>query len=122
MNGRFLLRCGLAAAMLSLLAAGSAQAACEWADRIDKDAAECLSGGWQNQAWPNKDTAWVRNECSELGTVVAKVDRKDAPDWTKWLEGDGRVNFSGSQGNIRGIYCCSDLGICNEADAIDPTK
>lgn len=122
MNGRFLLRCGLAAAMLSPFVAGSAQAACEWADRIDKDAAECLSGGWQNQAWPKKDTAWVRNECSELGKVVAKVDREGAADWTPTLRTDVKLYMSGSTGNIRGIYCCSDLGICNEADAIDPTK
>ena len=121
MNGTFLLRFALAAAMLSLLVSGTVQAACEWSDRIDKDSAECLSGGWENRSWPYKDTAWVKNECSDLGTVVAKVDRKDAADWTKWLEGDGKVNMSGADGNVRGIHCCSDLGqLCNRSDILNP--
>ena len=121
MNVNIPLRYGLAAAMLSLLFSGVAQAACEWSDRIDKDEAECLSGEWTNRTWPDKDTASVKNECSELGTVVAKVDRKDAKDWTKWLEGDGEVNMSGADGNVRGIYCCSDLSdLCNKSDIVNP--
>ena len=108
------------ALLLSLFAAGPVQADCEWSDRIEKDSAECLSGGFENHTWPDKDTAWVKNECPELGTVVAKVDRKDAPDWTKWLEGSGQVNMSGSQGNIRSIHCCSDLSdLCNKSDIIN---
>ena len=107
--------CALAA---SIILAGGAQAACEWSDRIAMDDAECLSGGWQNQAWPNKDTAWVKNECSALGTVVAKIDRKDARDWTLRLKNDFTVTMSGNAGNVRGIYCCSDLSdLCSKRES-----
>ena len=121
MNVSIPLRYALAAAMLSLLFSGVAQAACEWSDRIDKDEAECLSGEWTNRTWPDKDTASVKNECSALGKVVAKVDREGATDWTPSLNNDVELNMSGTLGNIRNIYCCSDLSdLCNKADVINP--
>ena len=108
-----------ALAAAALIFAGPAQAACEWSDRISMDSAECLTGGWNNQTWPKKDTAWVQNECPNLGTVVAKIDRKDAADWTPRLEDGARVDRYGTAGNIRGIHCCSDLSdLCNKSDIV----
>ena len=110
-----------AALVLSFMCSGLAQAACEWNDRINMDDAECLDGGWNNQTWPKKDTAWVQNQCPEFGTVVAKIDRKDAADWTPRLEDGSRVERYGTAGNIRGIHCCSDLSdLCNKSDIINP--
>ena len=109
------------ALVLSFMCSGLAQAACERNDRINMDDAECLSGSWSNQTWPNSDNALVRSHCSELGTVVAKIDRKDAADWTVWLSGDDTVVRSGTAGNIRGIHCCSDLSdLCNKSDIVNP--
>ena len=107
--------------LVFLVAVHSAHAECGPSQRIALNDAECLSGGFENRTWPRKDIAWVKSECSDYGTVVAKVDRKDAPDWTKWLEGDATENMSGSQGNIRAISCCSDIGdLCNKEDVINP--
>ena len=111
----------LGAVALLALIGSQAHAACEPSDRISLDDAECLEGGWSNQPWPFKDHARVRNWCDALGTVVAKIDRKDAADWTVWLDDWFTVHKSGTAGDIRGIHCCSDLSdLCNRADIIHP--
>ena len=111
----------LAAAALLLAVPNIAHAAWEWSDRTNMEDAECLAGTWSNQSWPKKDTAWVPNLCPSLGTVVAKIDRKDAADWTVWLRDDAQAQKSGTAGNVRGIHCCRDLSdLCNKSDVVNP--
>ena len=52
--------------------------------------------------------------------MTVKVDRKDAADWTLTLLSDFRKTWSGTAGDVRGIYCCSDRGLCNKSDFINP--
>ena len=110
----------LGAVVLSFMCSGLAQAACEWSDRISEHSLDCLSGEWHNQLWPKRDTAWVRNECSEFGSMVAKIERQHATDWTVHLTGGDRVEKSGTAGDVRGIYCCTDLSeMCAKSDVIN---
>lgn len=106
--------------MALVLVAGTAWANCGPSQRIDVEEADCLDGEWTNRMWPNHDTAWVENKCADLGTVVAKVDRANANDWTKTLDSDARESMSGAgtlTTYVRGISCCSDLSeLCNRIE------
>lgn len=123
MNGNTSRNSGLWAAgiLLLVVVAGPTHAdQCGPSDRVALDDAECLAGGFTNRTWPSNDSAWVRNDCSQYGTVVAKVDRAGAPDWTKWLDGSGAEIMQGSQGNIRSISCCRELSdLCSKVNLIN---
>ncbi|TGG94595.1 MAG: hypothetical protein ERJ67_02145 [Aphanocapsa feldmannii 277cV] len=95
------------------LAGQGAWAACERSHRVDRSDSPCLDASITNR-W-NKNGATAKNLCSDYGTMVVKVDRVRAPDWTWHLKNDKRRsrNFWGTR--IRSVSCCSDLstdGIC----------
>ena len=93
-------------------------AACGSDDRESRSDSECLSGRYSNSgsvSWNPSGEAWATNECPMRGKVVAKIDRRDASDWTWHLTDDTERHRSGNA-HIRDIKCCSDLGICNKSD------
>ena len=101
-----------------MVLAGQAHAACDTKDRIKHEDAECLTAEWDNDigVWSIVDVA-AKNECSDLGTVVAKVDRKACPDYTWHLTGSDTMERNGTWCDVRHVYCCSDLSdLCNRSD------
>ena len=105
------------AVALTLLATGAAEAACSSANRVDHGNAECLYAWWKNRGLLKKSPYHVSNQCSEFGKVVAKVDLVSARDRTIHLD-DGLPRDGDTRHRIRGISCCSDMGICNRSDAV----
>ncbi len=104
--------------LMVLAAAGSAAGDCEKSRRISRDNAECLSGQWKNRSWPKKSTVKAVNECPEWGKVVAKIDIKDAADFT-WHLADGSERSKKGFFRVRDVTCCSDLSdLCNRTDAV----
>lgn len=112
-----------AALLISTVAPGPAMAECNSSDRIVHREAECLHAWkkrkpqcWWGPVWACFLTeVSVRNECPDLGRVVAKVDLKDAEDMTIYLP-DGHTWRESTLSEVRDIYCCSDLGHCNRPD------
>ena len=101
-----------------LLAAASADAACEKTRRIDHRGAECLSAEWNNRGTFKKNSFSVRNLCADYGKVVAKVDLEMASDRTLHLT-DGLSRRGRTGHRIRRISCCPDVGdLCNRSDAV----
>ena len=106
---------------LALTAALGGQAyagSCEGGDRIDHEDADCLDADWNNSTnWLSHGKVWARNECSSQGTVVAKVDIKDAKDKTWNLTNANKKSSGTGIFNTRNVYCCSDLSdLCNMSD------
>lgn len=111
-----LLAAALAVPVLVLLAT-TVEAACGVRDRVSHRDSECLQAWWDNKN--NKyeyNTYHVRNMCSELGRVVAKVDLREARDRTPYLDNSQwRIGYTDNR--IDWIYCCSDLStLCNRSD------
>ncbi len=79
--------------------------------------AECLYAWWKNRGLLKKSPYHVSNQCSEYGKVVAKVDLVSASDRTIHL-GDDIPRDGDTRHRIRGISCCSDMGICNRSDIL----
>ena len=123
---RRLLTAFTAALVLSTMTAGSAFADCDGANRIEHDQAECLHGKvkkpppitiiWGGPIAFLYNVVEVGNNCPELGTVVAEVDIKGGPDLRYSLVSGSTESYT-TRSKINGIYCCADLGICQEADA-----
>ena len=116
------LRLSVAAAMLAfpmlVVASAPAEARCGSGKRISHKAAECLSASWRNTPswWPN--TYSLKNQCSEFGDVVAKIDQKWAKDRTVRLY-DGRRRTGTTGAIIKNVYCCTDSGdLCNRSDIV----
>ncbi len=110
---------GIGVLVLSAAMIDSADASCERSARIFHSHVECLDGGWNNRGFLKKDTAWAQNMCPEWGKVVAKVDRLAARDWTWNLTTGTRRTGKGTAGNIRGVYCCTDLSdLCRKSDLL----
>ena len=98
----------IAVTVLFLAANGPATAACEKSKRIRHNDSECLTASWTNRSWPSLSRVTVRNECSGYGTVVAKIDIKNAADRTLHLHGGDERTASG-QFTVRQVSCCSDI-------------
>ena len=106
-NGRFgnpavRTKCSIiavAATVLFLAANGPATAACEKGKRIRHNDAECLTASWTNKTWPSLSRVTVRTECSGYGTVVAKIDVKNAADrtWRRRENGKWSIHRPSSQ-------------------------
>ncbi|TGG96851.1 MAG: hypothetical protein ERJ67_00440 [Aphanocapsa feldmannii 277cV] len=115
-----------AVATLALAAALATEAhasSCEAGQKIDHRKADCLSANWNNSLW-GQHTAKVKNECASFGTVVAKVEMKDAEDVILHLESD-KTQRRMVDADITGVACCTDLSdYCNKpegsyANAVD---
>ena len=107
----------VAAALILSLPSIASASQCSRPERVDHRDAECLYAWWKNRGLLKKSPYHVSNQCSEYGKVVAKVDLVSARDRTIHL--NDRIPRDGDTRNrIRGIACCSDMGICNRADAV----
>ncbi len=84
---------------------------------MDHRNAECLYAWWNNRGLLRKSPYHVSNQCYQYGKVVAKVDLVSASDRTIHLT-DALPRDGDTRHRIRGISCCSDLGICNRSDAV----
>ena len=107
----------LAGALLLLPADAEAGRQCSRSERVDHRNAECLYAWWKNRGVLRKSPYHVSNQCSQYGKVVAKVDLVSASDRTLHLA-DALPRDGDTRHRIRGISCCSDMGICNRADAV----
>ena len=107
----------LLAGVLLLLPVSAAAGSCSAGNRVNHRDAECLYAWWKNRGLLKKSPYHVSNQCPELGRVVAKVDLVSASDRTIHLT--DRIPRDGdTRHRIRGISCCSDMGICNRPDAV----
>ena len=106
----------LAVALLFLPADASA-GQCSRSERVDHRDAECLYAWWKNRGLFRNSPYHVSNQCSEYGKVVAKVDLAAASDRTLHLT-DALPTDGDTRNLIRGIACCSDMGICNRSDVV----
>lgn len=73
----------------------------------------CLQSGYDNSPPVSSgviagSTWWVRNRCSDYGTVVANIDIKGATDSHVHLDGSGRVTGKRPFTDVRAIKCCLD--------------
>ena len=107
----------LLAGALLLLPENAEASQCSRAERVNHRDAECLYAWWKNRGVLRKSPYHVSNQCSEYGKVVAKVDLASASDRTIHLI-DDIPRDGDTRHRIRGISCCSDIGICNRADAV----
>ena len=107
----------LLATLLLLLPASAAAGSCSTENRVDHRDAECLSAWWKNRGLLKKSPYHVSNQCPEYGKVVAKVDLVSARDRTIHLT-DHIPRDGDTRHRIRGISCCSDMGICNRSDVV----
>ena len=107
----------LLAGALLLLPENAEASQCSRAERVNHRDAECLYAWWKNRGLFKKSPYHVSNQCSEYGKVVAKVDLASASDRTIHLI-DDIPRDGDTRHRIRGISCCSDLGICNRSDAV----
>ncbi|MCY4503055.1 MAG: hypothetical protein OXE57_16005 [Alphaproteobacteria bacterium] len=103
--------------MLLLLPLSAAAGSCSAGNRVDHRNAECLYAWWNNRGLLRKSPYHVSNQCYQYGKVVAKVDLVSASDRTIHLT-DALPRDGDTRHRIRGISCCSDLGICNRSDAV----
>ncbi len=106
-----------AAALMLLVPAIASASQCSRGERVNHRDAECLYAWWKNRGLLKKSPYHVSNQCSEYGKVVAKVDLAAARDRTLHLA-DALPRDGDTRHRIRGISCCSDMGICNRADAV----
>ena len=123
---RRLLTALAAGLVLSTMTAGAAFADCDAENRIKHDRAECLHGKvkkprpitiiWDGPIAFLHNVVEVRNDCLNFGTVVAEIDIKGGPDLHYTLV-SGTTESHTIRSKINGIYCCSDLGICQRDDA-----
>ena len=107
----------LLAGALLLLPENAEASQCSRAERVNHRDAECLYAWWKNRGLFKKSPYHVSNQCSQYGKVVAKVDLVSASDRTLHLA-DALPRDGDTRHRIRGISCCSDMGICNRADAV----
>ena len=107
----------LLAGALLLLPENAEASQCSRGERVNHRDAECLYAWWKNRGLLKKSPYHVSNQCSEYGRVVAKVDLVSASDRTIHLI-DDIPRDGDTRHRIRGISCCSDMGICNRADAV----
>ena len=107
----------LLAGALLLLPENAEASQCSRGERVNHRDAECLYAWWKNRGLLKKSPYHVSNQCSEYGKVVAKVDLVSASDRTIHLS-DDIPRDGDTRHRIRGISCCSDMGICNRSDAV----
>ena len=109
------------ALLLAFASAGPAHANCGKKYRIKHGDAECLTAKWDNSKdWLSRSEYEIKNKCSSLGTVVAKIDIKNLWDRTVYLSDDEWEESSLGFADIRHIYCCTDLSdLCNRSDIED---
>ena len=105
--------------------AGHAGGSCTGANRIRASDATCLSAGWDNSPPASSGVAggstyWIRNECSDYGSVVAHIDVKATDDYHWHLNNGDRQNGRYWLNDVRNIYCCyEDSALCwkNQVEA-----
>ena len=89
---------------------------CNQGHRIGTTWATCLHAIDEGFKWAGGllgHAHWVRNECSEYGTVVAHVDRINYADLHWHLSNGNKHRHTGMAADIRGIYCCiNDSDLC----------
>ena len=113
-----------AAFAIALTAALTGQAyagSCERGQRIDHNDAGCLRAEWDNNTnlW-SEGKVEAQSKCSDYGTVVVKVDRKAATDYTWHLTNNRTRHKSTGAIDVRGVYCCSDLSdLCDKSEVDD---
>ena len=106
-------------AALAAVLSGQADAACGSSQRVSHDDVDCLDAEWHNKSW-GKATVKARNLCSNLGKVVAKVDRKSGSDYTWHLSSGDWRDEKDSHYHVRGVYCCKDLSdLCDSSEVSD---
>ena len=108
----------LVAGALLLLQAEAAASQCSRENRVDHSDAECLYAWWKNRGLLRQSPWHVSNQCSDYGKVVAKVDLVSAGDRTIHLP-DALPRDGDTRHRIRGIACCSDMGVCNRSDVVN---
>ena len=107
----------LAVLLVSVLATTQAAAnwieyvssACSHTHRISHNDTSCLSARWTNN-WNWSEAGYVvyiKNECSEYGTIVANVDVKNFGD-AKWTLNSGSEERWKEATKIRDAACCID--------------
>ena len=106
---------------LAAALAGQAHAACGIGQRIDHDNADCLRAEWDNSInWLSHGEVKAQNQCSNLGTVVVKVDLVNATDYTWHLDHGNEKKRNTRFFNVEGVHCCKDLSdLCNRSDVDD---
>ena len=108
----------LLAGALLLLPENAEASQCSRAERVDHRNSECLYAWWKNRGLLKKSPFQVRNQCSEYGKVVAKVDLAWASDRTLHLIND-LPRDGDTRHRIRSISCCSDISdLCNRSDVV----
>ena len=110
-----------------LAAPGAIHANCGSSQRVSHSDAACLAAGWTNETagcegslcaswWTIKTTSfWAENECSERGTVVARIDLESVAD-RAWSLDDASRRTGQASDHVSDIYCCTDLstaGLCD---------
>ena len=107
-------------AALAAVLSGQADAACGSSQRVSHDDVDCLDAEWHNKPL-GRATVKARNLCSNLGKVVAKVDRKIGSDYTWHLSSGDWRDEKASHYHVRGVYCCKDLSdLCDSSELPDP--
>ena len=103
---------------LGVMLVGQAHASCsDDGDRIDYEDAECLAAEWNNYLGFTPALIAVKNKCSDLGKVVARIDIWGHPGYTIHLTDGLWVENSPGFTYIQDIYCCTDLSdLCNKSD------
>ena len=108
----------LLAGALLLLPENAEASQCSRGERVDHRNSECLYAWWKNRGLLKKSPFQVRNQCSEYGKVVAKVDLAWASDRTLHLI-DDIPRDGDTRHRIRSISCCSDISdLCNRSDVV----
>ena len=108
----------LLAGALLLLPENAEASQCSRGERVDHRNSECLYAWWKNRGLLKKSPFQVRNQCSEYGKVVAKVDLAWASDRTLHLI-DDIPRGGDTRHRIRSISCCSDISdLCNRSDVV----
>ena len=108
----------LLAGALLLLPENAEASQCSRSERVDHRNSGCLYAWWKNRGLLKKSPFQVRNQCSEYGKVVAKVDLAWASDRTLHLNND-LPRDGDTRHRIRSISCCSDISdLCNRSDVV----
>ncbi len=89
--------------------------ACNGAARLPKDSATCLTASWDNSppfgAYYGTGTQWeLKNECGDIGTVIAHIDMKNSQDEHAHLENSTTRSGGDPVDDTRSITCCLDKG------------
>ncbi len=109
-----------------LAVSGASHASCTGDNRVGLDGTGCLTATYTNTCtfklfgtcmeWQSNFSVWVNvGRCRFPGEkVVAKIDLAGMADKT-WHFNENDTSRDGrAGGKVRGIYCCEDLGRCDQ--------